>query len=82
MGRLRFTLNCIQLCFGLAFISLLLTLDLRVVSACRGDPTLRVTTYCYLGAVVKQEVHVVEEGERLRVCEMGETRFTNTNYYY
>lgn len=61
---------------------LLLSLDLTVVSVRRGSKAARVATYRMLGLSLERRVCEVQEGDRLAIVELGESRFTNTNYYY
>jgi hypothetical protein len=61
---------------------LLLSLDLTVVSVRKGSKIAKVSTYRTLGLSLERKVYEVGEKDRLAIVELGESRFSNTNYYY
>ena len=75
-------LAMLHLIFVAAIGVILLSLDLTVVTVKKGSKVARVSTYGMLGLTLERRQVSVGEGDRLSIVEMGESRFSNTNYYY
>ena len=74
--------NYIQAVLIITAAVMILQLDLKIVSASRKTKKLEVLTLNFLGLSVKREVFRMGEGDRLAIREVGEDRFTNSNYCF
>lgn len=68
--------------FLVAIGALLLSLDLKIVKVSKNSNIIKTQSFSMLGLSLKRKTIEISEGDRLSIFEEGQSRFTNTNYYY
>lgn len=68
---MRWTINFIHLLTSISLVFLILSLELRVVSANKRVRTITAVTYTRLGSKMRVEEYELKDGDEIEIWEMG-----------